>query len=310
MKRGVFRSAARIAPGIIPFLLILAFRFIAPFSNVWMRFCALPFSHFLHGMTARFSFPLLELIPSAIIGGFIFSGVLLWRKNLFLWLRLVFYVIWSILLVYILLWFPAYWVGENTDNISPDSGQLTWLCEYLIDELNQSSLDFPGMEETFRHTEDDIYPGTALKAARYPEWMNRFNIAGLYSPWTGEVIINPDTPTPALPFTAIHELMHLGGIADEGAANIAAWRLCMDAGGYFADSARLWALKYAVQRLLSLDPSALSSLYARMNPPLRAAFHSMGGEHKSPDSSVLRWLGLSKSMGNYDVLAAYLLQPH
>ena len=103
-------------------------------------------------------------------------------------------------------------------------------------------------------------------------------VCGLFTPPTGEAIVDPTAPAPLIPFTAVHELMHLGGIADEGAANIAAWERCTAFGGPFADSARLWALRYALGRLNRADEAAWRRVRGNMKDPLTRVFQACGGE--------------------------------
>ena len=110
-----------------------------------------------------------------------------------------------------------------------------------------------------------------------------------------------------IPFTAVHELMHLGGIADEGAANIAAWERCLAAGGPFADSARLWALRYALGQLNRADEGAWRRVRGNMKDPLMRVFQDCGGEALSRSRFVLI-PGLARASGDYGDLTGWLLK--
>ena len=117
----------------------------------------------------------------------------------------------------------------------------------------------------------------APKFARYPEWMRAFSLAGLYVPWTAEALCDPTAPASGQPFTAEHELMHMGGVADEGQANICAYIACQRYGGIFAASPDLWALKYAMDALRPLDADAWSARLAALDGAARDGFFALGG---------------------------------
>ena len=203
-----------------------------------------------------------------------------------------------------LLWGPALLLAEEA--VSPPEGdRLAWLCGALVDALNGMEPAFPDPVDTLRLAPDVAGLSDAVvKAARYPEWMEAAGIWGLYVPLTGEALVDVTAPAPLIPFTAVHELMHLAGIADEGAANIAAWQRCMDAGGAFADSARLWALRYAMGLLCHEDASAWRRAEAGMEDHLRQIYRACGGE------ALPAGRGLACVPGNYAALAGYLAQEH
>ena len=176
-----------------------------------------------------------------------------------------------------------------------------------------AELPVPGMAERAASLFlDRPLPAGAVKTARYPEWMTALGISGLYSPWTGEAIVSPLAAPAALTFTACHELMHLAGIADEGQANIAAWSACHRLGGETADSADLWALRYALATLMEADADAWRDCIRRMGTPLREVFGGMNGfsppsRRASPAmDAVLAIAGLTETAASYDALAAWL----
>ena len=114
--------------------------------------------------------------------------------------------------------------------------------------------------------------------------------------------MEPCEPAPLVPFTAVHELTHLTGIADEGAANLAAWNRCTAAGGPFADSARLWALRYAMGQLHDADPAAWQAVQNKMKDALLRTFLDCGAEAEFTPRR------LSLARGNYADLAGYLVE--
>ena len=147
----------------------------------------------------------------------------------------------------------------------------------------------------------------APKAVRYPEWMRALSLAGLYAPWTGEALYDATAPAAGQPFTAVHELMHMGGVADEGQANICAYIACQRYGGIFAASADLWALKYAMDALRPLDADAWSARLAALDGAARDGFFALGGASSASlaEESVPRPGGAGIA-GDYGALAAWL----
>lgn len=97
--------------------------------------------------------------------------------------------------------------------------------------------------------------------------------------------------------------MHLAGVADEGAANIAAWERCLAAGGEYADSARLWALRCAMGQLKQSDEAAWRRVRGKMKDDLSAVFQQCNGE-AAPAASSQPALRLSP--GDYGALVGYL----
>ena len=169
------------------------------------------------------------------------------------------------------------------------------LCGELIDALNANPPRLPPPGEVLSLAPEAAgMEGCAVKAARYPEWLRALGLAGVFAPPTGEIVVDAGLPAPLLPFTAVHELMHLAGICDEGAANIAAWRCCAEAGGAFADSARLWALRYAMGLLRDADREARRRVGARMGDGLRALYDACGGDIPASAggsyATLARWL--------------------
>ena len=189
----------------------------------------------------------------------------------------------------------------------PTPGQLEWLCGALIDALNASPLAFPEPAESLRLAPAAAgLPEAVVKAARYPEWMRAASVSGLFVPLTGEALADATAPAPLIPFTAVHELMHLSGIADEGAANIAAWDRCLAAGGAFADSARLWALRYAMGLLYRVDEEAWQRARDKMKDPLARVYMDCGGEALAGAPRASRFPRLSLQRGDYAALARWL----
>lgn len=200
-----------------------------------------------------------------------------------------------------LLWAPVKLSGIAEAPAPPDAERLEALCAELADALKAGSGGFPEPQAALRRVPEVAgMPGCAVKAARYPEWMRAMGIAGLFAPPTGEAIVDASAPSELMPFTAVHEMMHLNGIADEGEANIAAWQRCLDAGGEFAESARLWALRYAMGMLRRADESAWRRARQALEGTPAARFCGGTAETATP----LRLWG----SGNYAALVSWLVE--
>lgn len=261
-----------------------------------MKPLTVPLLALLHRLTAPVPFPVAE--PLALVLLLVTLAGL--RRGPLGFLRRLGRTAAAVLLALALLWGPAVAVpGEALP--APDARQLAWLCGNLIHALEAAAPDFPAPADALETAPAAAgMPGCAVKAARCPAWLSLAHAWGAFIPLTGEAVVDPAEPAPLVPFTAVHELMHLAGIADEGAANVAAWERCLDFGGPFADSARLWALRYAMGRLRAADPAAWGEMRAKMEGALLRTFLDCGGEAAAP----LR--RFSPATGDYAALAGYL----
>ena len=255
-----------------------------------------PLLSLLHRLTAPIPFPVAE--PLAVILLLIpLTGL---RRGPGAFLRRLSKTALALLLALAALWGPAVAVPAEALP-TPDARQLAWLCGNLIHTLEAAAPDFPDPADALKTAPAAAgMPGCAVKAARCPAWLSLSHAWGAFIPLTGEAIVDPAEPAPLAPFTAVHELMHLSGIADEGAANVAAWERCLDFGGPFADSARLWALRYAMGRLRAADPAAWGEMRAKMEGALLRTFLDCGAEAEPPRQR------LSPATGDYAALAGYL----
>ena len=309
-----------LACGLIFFLLI---RLLPDFAIFWGKWVSLPLLRLLKTIGDAFPFVLLECFAISV-GLFLIWSI--FRRKL---LRRLTCLALGLMIAYLGIWYPLYFAAQPVYSATP--AQLAALCKSLIDELNASEMDFPDIA------------ALPAKTARFPGWMEALNISGFCSFFTGEAIVSPNLPLASLPFTAVHEQMHLQGIAGEGAANIAAWEACMELGGGYAVSAQLWALHYTTGKLRTTDRSLENihqnpdqsmtklrlssdqsmfliqqtnrSLYnfcmQSMNSSTARAFHKAGGSYTpvSPPAvlhAVYRLLGIEGQVQDYEILAAYL----
>ena len=285
------------------------------FARAALNGLTLPAMAALHRLTARAPFPAAELLAAGLTSAAACALVEALARAVagrsakplkrWLWGTLRLFLILACTLT--LLWAPARALPFEAPPV-PDAAQLEKLCDALVASLNASPLRFPGAGEALAAAPEVAgLQGSAVKAARWPELMRTFHVSGLFVPLTGEAIADAGAPAPLIPFTAVHELMHLRGIADEGAANIEAWQRCTDAGGPFADSARLWALRYALGMLGWADAPARLRVYAKMKDPLRQVFHDIHGEASAaPSPAPLPGLALTR--GDYGAMVGALCQ--
>ena len=235
----------------------------------WRDWAVVPILNLLSGASARLSFSCAEWILPAL-----FCALPVLRK------RRAARALLCLCLVPVLLWCSLFFCAAEAP-VSPGVQTLETMCTALVDRLNARPLAFSGS------TSDD----SRVKTANFPFWMRLMNISGIFIPITGEILISPDAAPAALPFTIVHEKMHLRGIADEGEANIAAYRECRAAGGEAADSADLWALGYGLRILKRKDAAAFARIDAQMQPHLRRA---------------LRFFDVNAATSDYENLAFYL----
>ena len=265
----------------------------------------------LNRLTARVPFPVSEPVTLTIgaiaLAALIRAALRLQIAPLARWLRGIAVTALAIAWVLALTWLPAMLQPVEAPP-APDADQLEWLCKALIRHLNEASLAFPESAEALRLAPEAAgLPGCAAKAARYPEWMALNRISGMFVPPTGEALVDAGAPRALVPFTAVHELTHLAGVADEGSANIAAWERCLRAGDPFADSARLWALRYAMGQLSQADPDAWRRVRANMKDPLARVFSDCGGE-VLPRGRFSLVPGFARIGGDYGDLTGWLVK--
>ena len=235
----------------------------------WRDWAVVPILNLLSGASARLSFSCAEWIMPAL-----FCALFVLRK------RRAARALLCLCLVPVLLWCSLFFCAAEA-HVSPDAQMLESMCVALVDRLNARPLAFSG----------SIGDDSRVKTANFPFWMRLMNISGIFIPITGEILISPDAAPAALPFTIVHEKMHLRGIADEGEANIAAFRECRAAGGEAADSADLWALGYGLRVLKREDASGCARIDARMQPHLRRA---------------MRFFDVNAAPSDYENLSFYL----
>lgn len=274
-----------LAGGLTLFLLL---RLLPGFAGFWQKWISLPLLGMLRKAGDSLPFALLEWLG---ITACIFLLISLLRRKL---LRSLTSLMLCLLTAYLALWYPLYFAPRSTCIV--EAKQIAVLCGAIIDEFNAAAPDFSAL------------PELPAKTARFPGWMRLFKVDGFCSFFTGEAIVSPELPASVLPFVAMHERMHLEGIAGEGAANIAAWNSCMELGGIYADSARLWALRCGMGILKGTDHDLYSACMQRMDADTWRIFRESGGSRNPAEASILhqafyRLMDIETPAQDYEILA-------
>ena len=114
------------------------------------------------------------------------------------------------------------------------------------------------------------YTHPAVKQVYVPQLMSFFGIGGIYFPFTGEANVNMDPPNFVLPATVCHEMAHQIGFASEDEANFVSYLACrLNPNPAFQYSGNLMAMKYAMNRLVTVDSVAYKQLERTFSPGLQ-----------------------------------------
>jgi len=126
---------------------------------------------------------------------------------------------------------------------------------------------FQELSEQYSFLGSSYAPAKPLNAWKL---MSRFGIAGIYIPFTGEAIVNPDTPAPGIMFHMAHEMAHRLGVAPEDEANFIAYLACRENPDRRAKySAYFMAYRYCINALASVDRAAANEISAQVGDKLR-----------------------------------------
>ena len=243
------------------------------FAGKAAKWISIPAAGLLAGISGKFPVPVFGILALLALAGLIFGKG---RRG---------GIAFCIAAAYVLLWLPP----TNAPTATyPRAGQARTeaLCRALAEELAQTGRQAVSLSEGLIQAQAAMNAPARPKAARFPAWLRRLKAAGMYVPFTGEALVDPSRSAAGLPFTAAHELAHMLGAGNEGAANVAAYAACVDYGAAAGYSARLWALKYAMGRLTDAD-----WVYALLS------------RETAEDLAQIPWAG---GGGEYDTLVDYL----
>ena len=98
---------------------------------------------------------------------------------------------------------------------------------------------------------------TPVKALGWADMYTSMGITGFTCFLTGEAAVNPQIPSVTQPFTICHEMAHRLCVAQEDAANFAAYLACeASASREYQYSGYFMAFRYCYNALYSVDPAA------------------------------------------------------
>ena len=126
-----------------------------------------------------------------------------------------------------------------------------------------------------------------VKSVKSWKIMSMVGVAGIYIPFTGEALVNPDTPAPGIVFNMAHEVAHRLGVAPEDEANFSAYMACkahsdrrVKYAGYFM------AFRYLFNALYAQDPEKGTELWNAMTPELHRDMEQLNANIAQYDSPV------------------------
>ena len=273
-------TAFLLAPALSLLLLPRAFPPLAAFCRIHLT---RPLTAFIASGIARVPFPMAGWFAATAASAIAVLALLApAHRRAAQWLAAL---LAGLLLAYTAVWGVLYACPTGSAKaMSPETLRL--LCERLTDEADDA-LSRAAPEDDFGRLCErgrDLMrawtglPLTRPKAASRPALFTALGLAGLYFPFTGEAIVNPEDCPDTLPFTICHELAHQAGVTREGEANYCAFLAC-EAGGdaSFRYSACFTTLLYAMKALRSIDRIGWLKALSRMSPALYSRFIRANG---------------------------------
>jgi hypothetical protein len=215
----------------------------------------------------------------------------------------------------------------------PSSEELADLGAALVDEANRLRAPLPedargvmqlpaGTRDVFDRTRSGFdeaarrlpFLGATTcppKGAVLSSLLSALGISGIYSPFTGEPLVNRDLPDPDLPFSASHEVAHSLGFAREDEANYLGSLACrLHPDGDFRYSGTLAASAYVLGALASADEAKTRELQDRRTAGVRrdlAALEEWSVRHEGRLSRASRRVNDAylRSQGEREGLRSY-----
>ncbi len=109
------------------------------------------------------------------------------------------------------------------------------------------------------------------KSVGFSRVMSRFDITGVFFPWTIEANVNVDPPDYIKGFTACHELSHVAGFMREDEANFIAYLACRQSDDEeLTYSGYVYTFTIAFNKLCSFSKEAGAEVAALITPGMRA----------------------------------------
>ncbi len=228
----------------------------------------------------------------------LFTGANSWKKQLQATLIHMFYLVFSLLMIFLWSWGFNYHrlplaktIGLSTSTYTTEDLGKLYMC--LIDSANtlresveEDAAGYMAISGGYRDVFRRSQVAYTTLAKKYPffsghygppkaimasSWMNYTGITGIYSPFTAEANVNVAILDQALPYTTLHEMAHQRGFASEDECNFIAFLACsLHPDKDFQYSGYLLALAYTNATLSKSDPVLLSTLNQKISPKVRA----------------------------------------
>ncbi len=143
-------------------------------------------------------------------------------------------------------------------------------------------------------------------------WLMRFSSTGFYFPYCGEGYIAGNLTPAEKPFVFAHEMVHVYGIADEGAANFLGFLACESSADPFVRySGRLAYWEYVFSELAKASFDEAKEMASHLPPgvraDLRAAFENrnryrgrLGHAAEAVYTQYLKSQGVAEGVKSYD----------
>lgn len=177
----------------------------------------------------------------------------------------------------------AYYIDEANDAIATAKSQMLPTLTYdEIIELGDMSFYYLPMEYRYM-------AGVYGKPKRLilSELQASMGYTGVYSPLTGEPLVNGLLPRVELPFTVIHEISHQRGIAKEDECNYIAFLGCIHSDHiYFKYSGYFNAVQYLARELSKRDQDLYTEIMSDCNTYVQADLQEIRdfwNEHYQPN---------------------------
>ncbi len=204
------------------------------------------------------------------------------------------------------------------DVLVEDAGAMR--SELLEDEsgVARPTLEFDALAAAVtRALDEPVEEGLLLEGrvvvrrALFSPLLSALQLAGIYSPFTGEAHVNSEAPPCTLPFAMAHEAAHALGLAREDEANFAAWLACSGASETeLRYSAALSALRYVFDALLLESPASVLAALNRLEPGVRRDLEAISEFWSRKGTSLARITEMTndlylRSQGSHSGIASY-----
>lgn len=191
-------------------------------------------------------------------------------------------------------------VLQNVIYENPSEEEVILAANILIDRLNAISPSEKelnvGFDREIISSYSEIYSDTELDASRLPrpkksiigKILSYLGIHSLLAFPTGEIIINPNIPPHAVPFSLAHEYAHFIGEPTEALANFAAYLACINSKNeYIAYSGYVSGLEYFLADISANSPEMYTNIYNTIPNRVKSDIEAFRDYNRKYESHVI-----------------------